>query len=44
MGTLLTEDEYAFWLAVSEPSIDEIWANEEDDVYAELHCLEIHNL
>ncbi len=25
-----------FWLAASESSLDEIWNNEEDDVYAEL--------
>ncbi len=25
-----------FWLAASEDSLDEIWNNEEDDVYAEL--------
>lgn len=25
-----------FWLAASESSLDEIWNNEEDDIYAEL--------
>ncbi|HEV7587674.1 MAG TPA: hypothetical protein VGO40_06050 [Longimicrobium sp.] len=30
------EEERAFWLAVSRPSMDAIWANDEDDVYAEL--------
>ena len=25
-----------FWLAASEDSLNEIWNNEEDDVYAEL--------
>lgn len=25
-----------FWLSASENSLDEIWNNEEDDVYAEL--------
>ncbi len=30
------EDGNDFWLAASESSIDEIWNNEEDNVYAEL--------
>jgi predicted DNA-binding antitoxin AbrB/MazE fold protein len=34
--TLLAEDENEFWLSASESSLDEIWNNEEDDVYAEL--------
>lgn len=34
--TLLPDDEFAFWFHVSEPSLDEIWDNEEDDIYAEL--------
>jgi hypothetical protein len=29
-------DEADFWLKVSQPSIDAVWKNEEDDVYAEL--------
>jgi hypothetical protein len=29
-------DEPAFWLSVSESSLDSIWENAEDDVYAEL--------
>lgn len=34
--TLLVEDENDFWQAASSASLDEIWAGEEDDVYAEL--------
>jgi hypothetical protein len=34
--TLLVEDEVDFWQAASSQSLDEIWDNEEDDVYAEL--------
>ena len=34
--TLLPSDEEAFWLAASELSLDEVWNNTEDDVYAEL--------
>ena len=34
--TLLVEEEADFWLAASSESLDEIWAGEEDDVYAEL--------
>ena len=34
--TLLPEDEAGFWLAASEPSLNEIWGNTEDDIYAEL--------
>ncbi len=34
--TLLVEDENDFWQAASSESLDEIWAGEEDDVYAEL--------
>jgi len=30
------DDSGDFWLAASESSLDEIWNNEEDDVYAEL--------
>ena len=29
-------DEPDFWLAASESSLDSVWDNEEDDVYAEL--------
>ena len=35
--TLLPEDDSSsFWLAASQPSLDAVWDNEEDDVYAEL--------
>jgi hypothetical protein len=37
-GTQLSEEdeERAFWLAASLPSMDAIWGNEEDDVYEQL--------
>lgn len=34
--TLLVEDDADFWHAASSASLDEVWDNEEDDVYAEL--------
>jgi predicted DNA-binding antitoxin AbrB/MazE fold protein len=34
--TLLPDDEAAFWLQASQPSLDTLWADPEDDVYAEL--------
>jgi hypothetical protein len=34
--TLFVEDEADFWQAASSKSLDEIWNNDEDDVYAEL--------
>lgn len=34
--TLLVEDESDFWQAASSASLDDIWDNEEDDIYAEL--------
>lgn len=34
--TLLVEDEADFWQAASSASLDSIWNNAEDDVYAEL--------
>jgi predicted DNA-binding antitoxin AbrB/MazE fold protein len=34
--TLLTDDEADFWLQASRPSLDTIWNNIEDDVYAQL--------
>ena len=34
--TLLVEDETDFWQAASSESLNEIWDNEEDDVYGEL--------
>lgn len=30
------EDERSFWLHVSESSLDAIWNNPQDDIYAEL--------
>lgn len=34
--TLLPDEESEFWLLASQSSLDNIWNNEEDDVYAEL--------
>jgi predicted DNA-binding antitoxin AbrB/MazE fold protein len=34
--TILENEETEFWLSASEESIDAIWNNDEDDVYAEL--------
>jgi hypothetical protein len=34
--TLLPEDDAGFWLAASEASLNEVWGDAEDDVYAEL--------
>jgi len=34
--TLLVEDENNFWQAASFALLDEIWDNEEDDVYVEI--------
>jgi predicted DNA-binding antitoxin AbrB/MazE fold protein len=34
--TLLQDDEADFWLGTSLASLDAIWANPEDDVYAQL--------
>ncbi len=34
--TLLVEDEAGFWQDASSESLSDVWANEEDDVYAEL--------
>ena len=34
--TLLTDEESAFWTAVSQQSLAAIWDNAEDDVYAQL--------
>ncbi len=36
LATLLTEDERDFWLEASRVSLDAVWDNEADDVYAEL--------
>jgi hypothetical protein len=32
--TLLPEDDSSFWTAASQRSLDAVWNNEEDDVYA----------
>ncbi len=34
--TLLPDDETEFWLQASQTSLDAVWNNAEDDVYAEL--------
>lgn len=34
--TLLPAEDEAFWLAASQTSLDSVWNNPEDDVYAEL--------
>ncbi|MEJ7577389.1 MAG: antitoxin family protein [Pyrinomonadaceae bacterium] len=34
--TLLPDDDASFWLMASQPSLDAVWNNLEDDVYAEL--------
>lgn len=34
--TILTEDEQAFWQAASEESLQQLWDNTEDDIYAQL--------
>jgi hypothetical protein len=34
--TLLPDDEAGFWLQTSQMSLDAVWDNTEDDVYAQL--------
>ncbi len=34
--TLLPDNEAGFWLQASQPSLDAVWDNEENDVYAQL--------
>lgn len=34
--TLLPDDETEFWLQTSKTSLDAVWDNAEDDVYAQL--------
>jgi hypothetical protein len=34
--TLLPDDEAGFWLQASQRSLDAVWDNTEDDVYAQL--------
>lgn len=33
---LSSDDEQRFWLAASQSALDEVWGNDEDDVYAKL--------
>ena len=34
--TLLPDDETEFWLQASQTSLDKVWHNTEDDIYADL--------
>jgi len=34
--TLLPDDETGFWLNASQSSLDAVWDNTEDDIYAQL--------
>lgn len=34
--TLLPDDENEFWLQASQKSLDAVWDNAEDDIYAQL--------
>jgi hypothetical protein len=34
--TVLPDDETEFWQTASQPSLEAVWDNTEDDVYAEL--------
>lgn len=34
--TVLPEDEAEFWLQASQPSLNAVWDNAEDDIYAQL--------
>ena len=34
--TILSDDEAEFWLSASQVSLNSIWDNAEDDIYAEL--------
>ncbi len=34
--TILLDDETDFWLQTSQVSLDAVWNNDEDDVYAQL--------
>lgn len=34
--TLLPDDDAEFWLQASQRSLDAVWDNDEDDVYAQL--------
>jgi hypothetical protein len=34
--TLLPDKETDFWVQTSQPALDNVWNNEEDDIYAQL--------
>lgn len=34
--TILETDDHEFWLSASGQKADDIWSNDEDDIYAEL--------
>jgi hypothetical protein len=34
--TVLPDDETEFWLKANQPSLDAVWDNAEDDIYAQL--------
>lgn len=34
--TIVPDDEEDFWTGASQPSLDAVWGNEEDDVYGQL--------
>jgi hypothetical protein len=34
--TILPQEETEFWMRASNSSLDQVWANTEDDIYAEL--------
>ncbi|HEY0739420.1 MAG TPA: hypothetical protein VGD69_31140 [Herpetosiphonaceae bacterium] len=34
--TLLPDDEQDFWIGASQASLDAVWNNSEDDIYAQL--------
>lgn len=36
LGTVLQKEETQFWTEVSQNSLDKVWNNPEDDIYAEL--------
>ena len=35
--TILPDEESEFWLKASQTSLAAVWANDEDDIYAQLH-------
>jgi len=36
LATVLPDDESQFWMDISQTSLDTVWDNTEDDVYARL--------